>query len=244
MSKDSRYTEVMTPEDRLIVALDVPDRARALELVERLDGAVRWFKVGLELYLSEGRAMVEELRARGFNVFLDLKLHDIPNTVAGAVRSVSSSGASLLTLHAAGGPAMLSAAREAATSLSAPPRLLAVTVLTSMDAAQLAATGISVEPAEQVLRLATMAVGAGMDGLVCSPNEVALIRSSPAVNALLVVPGIRPADSATDDQSRIATPGDAVRMGADMLVVGRPITRASDPAVAARKILEELALVS
>ena len=234
----------MTPEDRLIVALDVPDRAHALELVQRLDGAVRWFKVGLELYLSEGRAMVEELRGRGYNVFLDLKLHDIPNTVAGAVRSASSSGADLLTLHAAGGPAMLSAAQEAAASLSAPPRLLAVTVLTSMDAAQLAATGIPVDPAAHVLQLATMAVRAGMDGLVCSPNEVAAIRSSPAGRALLVVPGIRPADAAADDQSRIATPADAVRMGADMLVVGRPITRASDPAVSARKILAELALVS
>lgn len=230
----------MTPKDRLIVALDEPDKARALDVVDRLEGSVAWLKVGLELYLAEGRGMVEELRSRGYNVFLDLKLHDIPNTVAGAVRSAAASGASLLTLHAAGGPAMLSAAVSATASLAAAPRLLAVTVLTSMDAGQLAAIGITRSPGEQVQMLASMATGAGIDGLVCSPQEVTTLRAGNAASALLVVPGIRPRNASLDDQSRVATPADAVRMGADMLVVGRPITRAADPAGAARSILAEL----
>lgn len=236
----SRYTEAMTPKERLIVALDEPDKVRALDMVDRLDGSVKWLKVGLQLYLAEGHGMVEELRERGFDVFLDLKLHDIPNTVAGAVRSATASGASLLTVHAAGGPAMLSAAAEAAASLASAPRLLAVTVLTSMDAAQLFATGVTHSPLEQVQVLASMASRAGVHGLVCSPQEVALLREGEAANALLVVPGIRPKDGSLDDQRRVATPADAVRMGADMLVVGRPITRAADPAVAARNILAEL----
>jgi len=231
----------MTPQDQLIVALDFPSRLPALDMVERLDGTVKWFKVGLELYLAEGRGVVEELRSRGFEVFLDLKLHDIPNTVAGAVRSVGASGAGLLTLHAAGGPAMLSAAVEAAASLSHAPKLLAVTVLTSMDERQLQAIGIEGEASRQVTRLGEMAVAAGVNGLVCSPEEVIPLRSSAAQDAHLVVPGIRPAGYGSDDQSRIATAGDAIRYGADMLVVGRPITRAADPAAAAQGLLDEIA---
>lgn len=231
----------MNPADHLIVALDVPNRAQALDMVERLEGNIRWFKVGLELYLAEGRGIVEAVRERGHEVFLDLKLHDIPNTVASAVRTASASGASLLTLHAAGGPVMLAAAKEAAEKLTHKPRLLAVTVLTSMDAAQLHATGIATTPAEQVIRLAEMATTAGIDGLVCSPEEIVGIRSSRAEDALLVVPGIRPADSEKGDQNRIATPGDAIRRGANMLVVGRPITRAADPASASAAILSEIA---
>jgi orotidine-5'-phosphate decarboxylase len=233
----------MSPKDHLIVALDVPNRTAALELVERLDGSVRWLKVGLELYLAEGRGMVETLRDQGYEVFLDLKLHDIPNTVAGAVRSVAASGAGLLTLHASGGPAMLTAAVEAAASLSIAPRLLAVTVLTSMDERQLIAVGVEGSARRQVVRLGEMAMATGVSGLVCSSEEITQLRSSAARNALLVVPGIRPAGYGADDQSRIATAGDAIRFGADMLVVGRPITRAADPAAAAKAFLDEISLV-
>jgi orotidine-5'-phosphate decarboxylase len=226
--------------DKLIVALDFPSRAAALAMVERLDGSVRWFKVGLELYLAEGRGMVEELRGLGYEVFLDLKLHDIPNTVAGAVRSAAASGAGLLTLHAAGGPAMLSAAVEAAAGLTSAPRLLAVTVLTSMDERQLQAIGIEGSASGYAVRLGEMAVAAGVNGLVCSPEEIISLRSSAAQDAHLVVPGIRPAGYGADDQSRIATAGNAIRYGADMLVVGRPITKASDPAAVARVLMEEI----
>jgi orotidine-5'-phosphate decarboxylase len=230
-------------QDHLIVALDVPNRTAALELVERLDGSVRWLKVGLELYLAEGRRMVQELHDRGYEVFLDLKLHDIPNTVAGAVRSASASGAGLLTLHASGGPAMLAAAVDAATSLSMAPKLLAVTVLTSMDERQLRATGIESTASRQVTRLGEMAMATGVAGLVASPEEIVPLRSSAARKALLVIPGIRPVGYDADDQSRTATAADAIRAGADMLVVGRPITRAADPAAAARAILDEIAAV-
>ncbi len=232
------------PKDRLIVALDVPSATEALALVDRLEGACRWVKVGMELYYAAGSAIVERLRARGLEVFLDLKLFDIPNTVAGAVHSAASTGASLLTVHASGGPAMLAAARAAAEGPSA-PRLLAVTVLTSMDAAQLAAIGISADPAQQVLRLARLATAAGIDGLVCSPQETALLRSELGASSLLVVPGIRSSDAAApevrnDDQKRTATPAVAIATGASMLVVGRPITQAADPARAARRILAEI----
>ena len=230
----------MNPLDRLIVALDFPSRAEAMAMADRLDGTVHWLKVGLELYLAEGRPVVEDLRRRGFEVFLDLKLHDIPNTVAGAVRSAGACGAGLLTVHAAGGPAMLAAAAEAAAKLPNPPRLLAVTVLTSMDAAQLQAVGIEAEARDQVVRLGEMAVAAGVNGLVCSPEEIIPLRSSAARKARLVVPGIRPAGTARDDQSRVATAGEAIRYGADMIVVGRPITRAIDPAAAAAAIIAEM----
>jgi orotidine-5'-phosphate decarboxylase len=227
--------------DKLIVALDFPSRATALEMVDRLDGSVRWLKVGLELYVAEGRGMVEELRERGYEVFLDLKLHDIPNTVAGAVRTAAATGAGLLTLHATGGPAMLAAAVEAAAGAATPPKLLAVTLLTSMDEAQLNAVGIDGSVQQQVVRLGEMAMAADVHGLVCSPEEIIPLRSSAAQDARLVVPGIRPAGYGADDQSRIATAGKAIRYGADMLVVGRPITKAADPAAAARALLDEIA---
>ena len=227
-------------DSRLIVALDVPDAPSALTLASRLQGHCRWFKVGLELFSAEGPSIVRELRHRGFSVFLDLKLHDIPNTVAGAVRSVASLGAELLTVHAAGGPAMLEAAAEAAASVPGAPQLLAVTVLTSMDIRQLAAIGVDRSPAEQVLQLAATATEAGISGLVASPEEIApLRRLYPA--ATLVIPGIRPAGSAIGDQKRVATPAAALAAGASYLVVGRPITQASDPAAAAQAILDEIA---
>ena len=239
--------------DRLIVALDFPSTESAKELVDKLQGLCRWYKVGMELYYSAGNAVVEHLRERGYDVFLDLKLHDIPNTVAGAVKTVARAGASLLTVHAVGGEAMLRAAAAAATGPDA-PRLLAVTVLTSMDAAQLSAVGVSDSPSAQVLRLARLAKAAGIDGLVCSAEEVAAVRAamgpesdagppsaSPlSTGPLLVVPGIRPAGSAAEDQMRVATPAEAIARGASMLVVGRPITGADDPAKAAASILKEM----
>lgn len=225
--------------DRLIVALDFPSADLALRHVAQLEGQCLWLKVGLELYLASGSSMVTSLRDKGFNVFLDLKLHDIPNTVASAVRSVSSVGASLLTIHAAGGSAMLSAAAAAAATADA-PRLLAVTVLTSMDAAQLNGIGIADSPAVQVLRLGRLAASAGIDGLVCSPQETEPLRSALSGTPLLVVPGIRPAGAAVGDQRRIATPASAIAAGASMLVVGRPITQAADPAKAAEAILAEM----
>lgn len=227
----------MNALDRLIVALDFPSQQQALQMVDRLEGSVRWFKVGLELYLAAGSSVIEALRSRDLDVFLDLKLHDIPNTVASAVRGCGRTGASLLTIHAAGGPAMIAAAVAAAP---ASLRLLAVTVLTSMDAAELSATGVTASSQQQAVRLGEMAVAAGVHGLVCSPAEIVPLRSSAAQEVRLVVPGIRPGGSATDDQRRIATAADAVRLGADMLVVGRPITRAADPAAAAQALMEEI----
>ena len=230
------------PRERLAVALDVPQAKDALDLVGQLGESVLWLKVGMELYYAAGEALVEELRAKGYRIFLDLKLHDIPNTVAGGVRSLARTGADLLTIHAAGGGAMMAAAAEAAKAPGA-PRLLAVTVLTSMDAAELAAVGVSGSPAGQVLRLARLAKSSGVNGLVCSAEETAALRAELGPEVLLVVPGIRPAGSAADDQRRLATPAEAIARGASMLVVGRPITRAANPAEAARAILGEIEAV-
>ena len=226
-------------KDRLAVALDVPDAQAALDLVDRLGDSCRVLKVGMELYYAGGNALLEELRSRGYRIFLDLKLHDIPNTVAGGIRSVARSGAELLTVHAGGGGAMLTAAAEAARAPGA-PRLLAVTVLTSMDAAELKAAGVCSAPADQVLRLARLAKSSGINGMVCSAEEVAALRSELGPEALLVVPGIRPAGSALNDQRRIATPAEAISSGASMLVVGRPITRAANPDEAARAVVKEI----
>lgn len=232
-----------TARERVIVALDFPNAKQALGLVDRLGGFVQWFKVGLELYLSEGNAIVNQLRSRGYSVFLDLKLHDIPNTVAGAVRSASRAGAQMLTVHAGGGPAMLSAAAKAAASLPDAPLLLAVTVLTSMDQSQLAAVGVSASPADQVLRLAHMGWQSGIRGFVSSAEEVAAMRQT-FPDSTLVIPGIRsatvPAGAAIDDQKRIATPATAIASGASYLVIGRPITQAPDPAAASQSILSEI----
>jgi orotidine-5'-phosphate decarboxylase len=229
----------LAAKDRLAVALDFPSEHEAMKLVDRLGNTCQWFKVGMELYYAAGNSIVQQLRDRGFNVFLDLKLHDIPNTVAGAVRSVAQAGASLLTIHASGGAAMMSAAAEAASAPGS-PRLLAVTVLTSIDANELTGIGIAASPAEQVLRLARLAQASGIDGMVCSAEEVATLRKETGPNTLLVIPGIRPAGSAVEDQRRIATPAQAIAHGASMLVVGRPITRAANPAEAAHAILEEI----
>ena len=230
----------VVPTERLIVALDFPGAAEALSLVDQLEGASRWFKVGLELYLAAGNGLVAELQRRGFSVFLDLKFHDIPNTVASAVRSAGRLGVKMLTLHAAGGPDMLTAAVQAAGETDAGLALLAVTVLTSMDGAQLEATGVNGSAAGQVEKLASMASACGVQGFVCSAVEVAGLRSRFGSGPLLVIPGIRPRGADKGDQRRVATPAAAIAAGASYLVVGRPITRAADPGAAARAVLAEI----
>ncbi|MBS7792473.1 orotidine-5'-phosphate decarboxylase [Roseococcus sp. SDR] len=224
------------PKGRLIVALDTPKLETAEALAGQVAPSAGLVKLGLELFCAAGPPALARLASHA-PVFLDLKLHDIPNTVAGAVGSLAPLGASMLTLHAGGGPAMISAARKAAEGAGAArPILLAVTVLTSMDSEQLGAVGVAGGPAQQVLRLARMAMESGADGLVCSPREVSLIRDALGEAPMLVVPGIRPAGSAAGDQMRIATPEDAVAAGADWIVVGRPITGAADPGAAAAAI--------
>jgi orotidine-5'-phosphate decarboxylase len=226
---------------RLIVALDVPDAAAAARMAAQLEGVCQWFKVGLELFAAAGPAVLEPLLKRGHSIFLDLKFHDIPNTVAGAVRSAAGLGVHMMTVHAAGGPAMLAAARAALDGVPNAPTLLAVTVLTSMDAAQLAAIGVPQSPATQVEAMARMAMAEGFRGFVCSPQEVEALRAATGPEGILVIPGIRPAGAGIGDQKRIATPADALRSGASYLVVGRPITQAANPADAAEAILAEMA---
>ena len=227
--------------DRLILALDVSTAQAALDLADQLQSRCQWFKVGLELFIAAGPGVVEKLVARGHSVFLDLKLHDIPNTVAAAVHASASLGARLLTIHAAGGPAMLAAAREAASALTNPPQLLAVTVLTSMNASQTAAIGLPRSPEDQVTLLAKMGIDAGISGFVCSAQEVAALRALTGPRGVLVTPGIRPSGANAGDQERIATPTYALQQGSSYIVVGRPITQAPDPALAAEAILLEIA---
>ncbi len=238
---DKMPEKISEARKRLIVALDVPNAAAAIELRNRLEGLCQWFKVGLELFTAAGPQVLEPLVARGFSVFLDLKFHDIPNTVAGAVRSAAALGVHMMTVHAGGGPTMLAAAQSALDGMANPPQLLAVTVLTSMDEAQLKATGLERSPAGQVKLLASVALKAGISGFVCSPQEVAVLRTLTGPSGVLVVPGIRPAGSETGDQRRIATPSEALRAGASYLVVGRPIAQAANPAEAADAILKEMA---
>ncbi len=216
----------------LIAALDTPDPAVARAWADAVVPPCGMIKLGLEFFAANGPAGLRELAGR--DLFLDLKLHDIPNTVAGAVHALLPLRPHLLTLHAAGGAAMLKAARMAAEAAGdARPKLLAVTVLTSLDAAALRETGAADSPAAQVERLARLALAAGMDGLVCAPTEIAALRSALGPAPLLVVPGIRPVGAATDDQARTLSPAEAATAGADWLVVGRPITRAADPRAAA-----------
>jgi len=227
--------------EKLIVALDVPDAVSATNLVAKLDGTCSWFKVGLELFTAAGPAVLEPLLKRGHSVFLDLKFHDIPNTVAGAVRSAANLGARMINVHAAGGPAMLIAAHAALAGLPNPPQLLAVTMLTSIDQAQAQAIGFPVPPSDQAIFLARMSLDAGINGFVCSPHEVEGIRALAGPNAVLVVPGIRPSGADLGDQKRVSAPAETLRLGASYLVVGRPITQAADPVRAASSILDEMA---
>ena len=235
------------PRDRLIVALDVPDLSQADHLMDQLQGLVTTYKIGSQLFTAAGPRSVEHVRKRDGRVFLDLKFHDIPTSVAGAVREAVGLGCLMVNVHASGGSAMLGAAAEAvaeaARTLSVPrPLVLAVTVLTSLDRAALQRelnVPLSVEV--QVLHLAGLAKAAGLDGCVASAQEARLLRRSLGKDWVIVAPGIRPAGSPGDDQARSLTPGDALRAGADYLVVGRPITQATDPAAAAQDVIEEMA---
>ena len=220
---------------RLIVALDTTDVSRACAWARAVSPSAGLLKLGLEFFLANGAEGYR--RIVGAPIFLDLKLHDIPNTVAGGVRAVLPLRPRMLTVHAGGGAAMVRAARQAADSAGADrPMILAVTVLTSLDAGDLASAGVTGTVADQVVRLGRLAVEAGADGLVCSPLEVALLRQALGTNVRLVVPGIRPAGSGSDDQARTMTPAQAVAAGADWIVVGRPVTAAADPGVAAEAI--------
>ena len=223
----------MTPSERICVALDFPSWREAEPFARTVAPGVGILKVGLEMFTAEGPAAVRAAAALGRPVFLDLKLHDIPNTVEGAARSAASSGASLLTVHASGGPAMVAAAVKGAGGKL---RVLAVTVLTSLDAAALRAVGLDGPPEAAVVRLARLAVDAGAGGLVCSPHEVRAVRAAVGPGPLLVVPGVRPAGAAKGDQARVATPAEAVAAGADVIVLGRPLRDAPDPLAAAREI--------
>ncbi len=233
------------PKERIFVALDAPEVARAAHLAQALRGAVGGVKIGKELFSAQGPEGVRAV-AGGERLFLDLKFHDIPNTVAGAVRSALHLRAFMLTLHASGGRAMMQAAaeaaREAAEDLEAPrPKLLAVTVLTSLDEDDLEAVGQRGPLGEQVRRLAALARAAGLDGAVCGPQEIATLRADCGPDFDLVVPGIRPSWAPAGDQKRVMSPAEAVSAGADYLVVGRPITAQPDPLAAARRIAAELA---
>ena len=234
------------PGDRLIVALDVDSQAQAERLAERLDGLVRRFKIGSQLFTAGGPAVVEAIQKRGAEVFLDLKFHDIPNTVAGAAREAARLGVFMFNVHASGGLAMMKAAAEGAAAAAVElsvrrPLAIAVTVLTSLDHAALhRELGVTSSVEDHVLHLAELAREAGLDGTVASPVEIAAIRRSLGAAWVIVTPGVQPAGSAAGDQSRVATPGAAARAGADYLVVGRPVTGAPDPAAAAAAILEEM----
>jgi orotidine-5'-phosphate decarboxylase len=231
----------MKPEERIIVALDVPGADEAAAWAKRLAGRVGAFKIGLQLFTAAGPVVVSRIAAEGAGVFLDLKLHDIPNTVAAAVREAAGLGASLLTIHASGGVAMMRAAAEAAAS-PAPrrPKILAVTVLTSLGAEDLARAGIVRSPEHQVLALAEDAWLAGCDGVVASPREAAALRGKLGAGPLVVTPGIRGPEDAAGDQRRTATAREAVDAGADYLVIGRPILAAPDPVAALERILSTL----
>jgi orotidine-5'-phosphate decarboxylase len=228
------------PRSKLIVALDLPDRNSALQAVERLSGHVGLFKIGLELFTGEGPHLVEEIRGRGEKIFLDLKLHDIPNTVRGAVRSACRLGIQMLTIHASGGPNMLSAASQEAQSAASPPLLLAVTALTSLSDSDIRALGIEIPAGQWVERLATIAQESGIHGIVASPKELLTLRNRFGDSLQFVIPGIRPAGADLQDQARTATPGEAIRAGASYIVVGRPVLQAADPAKAADLIIEEI----
>ena len=215
-------------EPRIIVALDFPDQHSTMQLVERLQPELCRLKVGKELFTRCGPELVTQLVKRGFDVFLDLKYHDIPNTVARACQAAADLGVWMLNVHALGGPAMLAAAREALSGKDA-PCLIAVTILTSSSATDLAAVGIHRSPREMVLKLATLSQQAGLDGVVCSAQEAAMLRQQHGDGFVLVTPGIRPANASLDDQSRVMTPAEAIKQGANYLVIGRPVTKARDP---------------
>ncbi|ACB75723.1 orotidine-5'-phosphate decarboxylase [Opitutus terrae] len=224
----------------LILVLDAPSPRDIAPVLKRLSGTVRWAKIGLEMYTACGPDCVREVADLGYNVFLDLKLHDIPNTVAKAVESAARLPIKMLTLHTCGGREMMSWAAKAQQQHAPELLLLGVTVLTSMSAVHLHEVGVPDSPEAQVVRLGRLAVDAGLRGLVCSPLEIAPLRAALPSDVTLVTPGIRPRDAAADDQTRVMTPAEAARTGANFLVIGRPIFKAPDPVAAARDILAEL----
>ena len=225
---------------KIIVALDYADAASALALVARLDPALCRLKVGKELFTVAGPELVRALDARGFEVFLDLKFHDIPNTVAAACRAAAGLGVWMVNVHASGGRRMMTAAQEALADLPQRPLLIAVTVLTSMSAEDLREVGVADAPADQVLRLARLTQACKLDGVVCSAQEAAMLRAELGTDFRLVTPGIRPAGAEVGDQRRVMTPAEALRAGASDLVIGRPITAAPDPLAALKQIQLEL----
>jgi len=227
-------------DPRIIVSLDFADGAEALDLVCKLDPALCRLKVGKELFTRCGPVLVEQLQQNGFAVFLDLKYHDIPATVAGACRAAADLGVWMINVHAAGGERMLAAAREAVDKHHRHPLLIAVTVLTSLNDADLRRVGVEKPVAEQVLGLARLAAACGLDGVVCSAQEATRLRKDLGNGFILVTPGIRPGGSNRDDQQRIMTPAEAIKAGSDYLVIGRPITQAADPLRVLREINEEI----
>ena len=228
-------------DPQVIVALDFDAAQSALEFAQRLDPALCRVKVGHELFTAAGPGLVETLAARGFGVFLDLKFHDIPNTVAAACRSAARLGVWMMNVHAAGGRAMLEAARNAIPAEETAPRLIAVTLLTSMGEPDLDDIGMTGTPDEVVTRLARLAKKCGLDGVVCSGEEASALRTLCGTSFTLVTPGIRPADAAVNDQHRVMTPAAAIAAGASYLVVGRPVTRAPEPLEALERINAEIA---
>lgn len=233
-------TKQQAVERRIIVALDYPDAAAARQFVARVQPDMCRLKVGKELFVAAGPAFVEELAGQGYDVFLDLKFHDIPNTVAQACKAAARLGVWMMNVHASGGPRMLTAAREALEGIQKRPLLIAVTVLTSMGPDELRAIGVELDAEQHVLRLAALTHSAGLDGVVCSAQEAAALRRTRGAEFRLVTPGIRPAGSATGDQTRILTPKQAIDAGADYLVIGRPITQATDPLQVLQSIAQEI----
>ena len=227
-------------DSKIIVALDYANAQEALALVEQLHPSQCKLKVGKELFTAAGPALVEKLVAKDFNVFLDLKFHDIPNTVAKACKAASDLGVWMLNVHASGGRTMMQAALEGVDQSNANPYLIAVTVLTSMNQASLTEIGIQASIEAQVLKLATLTQTAGLHGVVCSAQEANLLRKQVQTDFLLVTPGIRPANTSQDDQSRIVTPADALAQGASYLVIGRPVTQAAEPAQALADIVASM----
>lgn len=227
-------------DPKIIIALDYSTSAPALALAARLDASACRLKVGKELFTASGPAVLEQLMQRGFEVFLDLKFHDIPNTTAQACKAAAELGVWMVNVHALGGRKMLEAAANAVANSSKPPKLIAVTMLTSMAQSDLADIGITESPAEMVLRLATLTRDSGLDGVVCSAQEASLLRERLGKSFCLVTPGIRPAQASLDDQSRVMTPQAALQAGSSYLVIGRPITQAADPLQALRNINLEI----
>lgn len=230
----------MSSNSPIIVALDFPSAAQALELVERLAPERCRLKVGKELFTRSGPALVEQLVNKGYDVFLDLKFHDIPNTVAAACRAAADLGVWMVNVHAQGGRRMMESAAEALSSSTTAPLLIGVTILTSMGEEDIHEVGLSGTPADNVKHLAALAESSGLDGVVCSPKEVAMLRDTIRDEFKLVTPGIRPDWAATGDQKRITTPSDAINLGSNFLVIGRPITGADDPMLALGMIEDEL----